>query len=197
MKKNYSLCGIKQDCCQICLNGICFETRVARWLHEKYANRRGKWHQQLYCQIHSKWICNIVHGHHKWIFIEMCKSKSGDSLWHYSQICTNQELLNTAIRCCWEEANWSTFTMLITFDFLCKLKRKYNAGCGDTKYAQTEFASEHIVHNGVLLNWNCQARIRRCLGLAAQIKVHIYSVCYAHILFKLKWKQKYHVPCKL
>ena len=24
MKKEYSLCGIKQDCCQICLNGICF-----------------------------------------------------------------------------------------------------------------------------------------------------------------------------
>ena len=154
----------------------------------------GKWHQQLYCQIYSKWICNIVHGHHKWIFIEMCKSKSGDSLWHYSQICTNQELLNTAIRCCWEEANLNTITMLITFDFLYKLKRKYNAGCGDTKYAQTEFASEHIVHNGVLLNWNCQARIRRCLGLAAQIKVHIYSVCYAHILFKLKWKQKISCP---
>ena len=42
--------------------------------------------------------------------------------------------------------------MLITFDFLYKLKRKYNAGCADAKYAQTEFASEHIVHNGVLLN---------------------------------------------
>ena len=78
----------------------------------------GKWHQQLYCQIYSKWICNIVHGHHIWIFIEMCKSESGDSSWHYCQICTNQGPFNKTIKCCWEEANLKTITMLIIFWFL-------------------------------------------------------------------------------
>ena len=115
MKKEYSLCGIKQGCCQIwnLLRGPELPEDFMRNMQIE-----GKWHQQLYCQIYSKWICNIVHGHHKWIFIGMSKSKSCDSLWHYSQICTNQELLNTAIRCCWEEASLNTITMLITFWFL-------------------------------------------------------------------------------